>query len=154
MPPEFSTITRIAQFVAESEELMGQMNNTFYGPTEPCLCLVGKIPPGTWDNCRGTSEIKSRTQQYDELVDLLNELAMEIENISYTDKYSRKHWRKETSAERNSDEKSFQTNPNEGKECRGQLKQMHETSLSIGKRGGQSFLQPSYGQQRGTMPHP
>ena len=41
---------------------------------------MGKIPTGTWENCRETFERKSRTQSYDDLVDLLIELAMERGN--------------------------------------------------------------------------
>ena len=80
--PGFPTATRISEFVAQLEELMGRMNPSSYGPTEPHLWLVGKIPPGTWENCKETSERKSRTRSYDELVDLLIQLAMERENDS------------------------------------------------------------------------
>ena len=59
--PEFPTTARISEFVAQLEELMGRMNPTSYGPTEPRLWLVGKIPPKAWENCRETSERKSRT---------------------------------------------------------------------------------------------
>ena len=50
--PEFPTAARISGFVAKLEELMGRMNTSSYGPTEPHLWLVGKIPPRTWENCR------------------------------------------------------------------------------------------------------
>ena len=68
--PEFPTAARISEFVAQPEELMGRMNPSSYGPTEPHLWLVGKIPPRTWENCKETCERKSRTHSYDELVDL------------------------------------------------------------------------------------
>ena len=55
--PEFPTAARIS--VAQLEELMGRMNPSSYGPTEPHLWLVGQIPPGTWENCKETSERKS-----------------------------------------------------------------------------------------------
>ena len=74
--PEFPTAARISEFVAQLEELMGRMNPSSYGPTEPHLWLVGKIPPGTWENYKETSEMESRTHSYDELVDLLIERAM------------------------------------------------------------------------------
>ena len=48
-----------------------------YGATELQLWLMSKIPQRTWDHCRATSERKSRTHSYDELVDLLIELALE-----------------------------------------------------------------------------
>ena len=48
--------------------------------TEPHLWLVGKVPAKTWKNYRETSQRKSRTHSYDELYDLLMELAMEKES--------------------------------------------------------------------------
>ena len=41
--PEFPTAARISEFVAQFEELMGRMNPSSYGPTEPHLWLLGKI---------------------------------------------------------------------------------------------------------------
>ena len=35
---------------------MGRMNPSSYGPTEPHLWLVGKIPTRTWEKCRETSK--------------------------------------------------------------------------------------------------
>ena len=63
-----------------------------YGATEPHLWLMSKIPQCTWDDCRATSERKSRTHSYDELVDLLIELALERENDSQMEKFLKKHW--------------------------------------------------------------
>ena len=85
--PESPTAARIFEFVAHLEELMGRMNPSSYGPTEPHLSLVGGIPTRTWDNCRETSQRKARTHSYDDLVDLLIELAKERENGSHMDKY-------------------------------------------------------------------
>ena len=99
--PKFPIAARISEFVAQLEELMARMNPTSYGPREPHLWLVGKIPPKTWDDCRETSERKAQMHSYDDLVDLLIELAMERENDSHMDKYVRKHLRSETPAEKN-----------------------------------------------------
>ena len=98
--PEFPTAARISEFVAQLEEFMARMNPSSYGPTEPHLWLVEKIPTRTWDNCRETSERISRTHSYDDLVHLLIELAMERENDSHMDKYLRKNLRRETPAEK------------------------------------------------------
>ena len=98
--PELPTAARISEFVAQLEELMGRINPSSYGPTEPHLWLVGKIPPRTLVNCRGTSERTSRTHSYHELVDLLIELAIPRENDSHMDKYLRKHLRREAPAEK------------------------------------------------------
>ena len=131
--PEFPTAARISEFVAQLEELMGRMNPSSYGPTEPHLWLVGKIPPRTWENCKETSERKSRTHSYDELVDLLIELAMERENNSHMDKYLRKHLRREAPAEKPQGGRSPQPHSNPGKGKGGQLKHMTETPPAKGK---------------------
>ena len=39
--PKFPTTARISEFVAQLEELMGRMNPTSYGPTEPHLWTFG-----------------------------------------------------------------------------------------------------------------
>ena len=98
--PEFPTPARISEFVARLEELMERMNPTSYGPTEPHLWLVGKIPPKTSKSCRETSGRNSRTHCYDDLIDLLIEWAMERVNDSHMDKYLRKHLRRETPAQK------------------------------------------------------
>ena len=66
--PEFPTAARISEFVAQLEELMGRMNPSSYGPTEPHLWLMGKIPPRTWENCKETSERKSLSGRDDTVV--------------------------------------------------------------------------------------
>ena len=52
---------------------------------------MSKFPSRTWDDCRTTSERKSRTHTYGDLVDLLIELAFERENDSHMEKFLRKH---------------------------------------------------------------
>ena len=98
--PESLTAARISESVAQLEEHMVRMNPTSYGPTEPHLWLVGKIPPKTWETRMGTSERKSRAHLYDDLVDPLIKLAMERENDSHMDEYLRKHLRRKTPAEK------------------------------------------------------
>ena len=98
--PKFPTAARISEFMAQLEELMGRMNRSSYGPTEPHLSRVGKLPTATLENCRETSERKSRAHSYDELMDLLIELAMEREDDSHMDSYLRKDLRRETPAEK------------------------------------------------------
>ena len=135
LPPlhEFPTAARISEFVARLEELMGRMNPSSYGPTEPHLWLVGKIPTRTSGNCRETSKRKSRTHSYDDLLGLLIELAMERQNDSHMDKYLRKHLRRQTPAEKSFGERSPHPNSNPGKGRCGQLRHMTETAPSKGK---------------------
>ena len=131
--PEFPTAARISEFVAQLEELMGRMNPSSYGPTEPHLCLVGNIPTKTWNNCKETSERKAWTDSYDDLVDLLIQLAIERDNDSHMDKYLRKHLRRETPAEKSPGGRSPQPHSNRGKGRGGQLKHMIDTPSSKGK---------------------
>ena len=125
--PEFPSPARISEFLAQLEELMGRMNPTSYGPTEPDSWLVGKTPTKTWENCRETSERKPRTNSYDDLMDLLIELAMVRENDSHMDKYLRKYLRRETLAEKNPGGRSSRTHSNPGKGRGGHLKHRQET---------------------------
>ena len=131
--PEFPTGARISDFVAQLAELMGRMNPSSYGPTEPHLWLLGKIPAKTWDNCRETSETKARTHSYDDLVNLFIELAMERENDSHMDKYLRKHMRRETPAEKSPGVRSPQRHSNPGKGRGGKLKHLTEAPPSKDK---------------------
>ena len=58
--PMESSLRASSEFGAQLEELMGRMKPSSYGPTEPHLWLVGKIFTRTWNDCRGTSQRKSR----------------------------------------------------------------------------------------------
>ena len=91
MLPEFPSAARISEYVCDLEYLFSRMNVGSYRATEPHLWLMSKIPQSTWDDCRSTSERKSRTHSYDELVDLLIELALERENDSHMEKFLKKH---------------------------------------------------------------
>ena len=91
MLPEFRSAVRVSEYVCDLEYLISRMNAGSYGATEPHLWLMSKIPGRTWDDRRATSERKSRTHSYDELVDLLIELALERENDSHMEKDLKKH---------------------------------------------------------------
>ena len=91
MLPEFPFAARISEYMCDLEYLFLRMNVGSYGATEPHLWLMSKIPPRTWDDCCSTSKRKSWTHWYDELVDLLIELALERENESHMEKFLKKH---------------------------------------------------------------
>ena len=91
MLPEFPSAARISEYVCDLEYLFLLMNVGSYGATKPHLRLMSKIPQSTWHDCRATSERKSRTHSFDELVDLLIELALEKENDSHMEKFLKKH---------------------------------------------------------------
>ena len=82
MLPEFPSAARISEYVCDLEYLFSRMNLGSYGPTELHLWLVGKIPTRTWEDCSSTSERTRQTHTYNDLVDLLSELALERENDS------------------------------------------------------------------------
>ena len=90
MLPEFPSAARVSEYVCDLEYRFSRMNVGSYGATEPHLWLMSKIPSRTWDDCRTTSERKSRTHTYDDLVDLLIELALERENDSHVEKFLKK----------------------------------------------------------------
>ena len=90
--PEFPSAAQVSEYVCDLEYLFSRMNVGSYGVTEPHLWLMSKIPQRTWDDCRATSERKSRTHSYDGLVDLLIELALERENDSDMEKFLKKHF--------------------------------------------------------------
>ena len=87
MLPEFPSAARVSEYVCDLEYRFSRMNVGSYGATEPHLWLMSKIPQRTWDDCRATSERKSRTHSYDDLMDLLTELALERENDSHMEKF-------------------------------------------------------------------
>ena len=91
MFPKFPSAAPVSEYVCDLEYLFSRMNLGSFGATEPHLWLRSKIFQRTWDDCRPTSERKSRTHSYDELVDLLIELALERENDSQLEKFLKKH---------------------------------------------------------------
>ena len=91
MLPEFPTAARVSEYVCDLEYLFSRMNVGSFEATELHLWLMSAIPTRTWDDCRTTSERKSRTHTYDALVDLLIELALERENASHMEKFLSKH---------------------------------------------------------------
>ena len=91
MLPEFPSAARVSEYVCDLEYLFSRMNVRSYGATEPHLWLMSKIPTRTWDDCRTTSERKSRTDTYDDLVDLLIELALGREKHSHMEKFLKRH---------------------------------------------------------------
>ena len=91
MLPENPSAARISGYVCDLEYLFSRMNVGSYGATEPHLWLMSKIPTRAWDDCRTTSERRRRTNTYDNLVDLLIELALEGENDSHMKKFLKKH---------------------------------------------------------------
>ena len=91
MLPDLPSAALVSEYVSDLRYLCSRMNVGSYGGTEPHLWLMSNIPKRTWDDCRATSERKSRTHSYDELVDLLIELALERENDSHMEKFLKKH---------------------------------------------------------------
>ena len=83
MLPEFPSAAPVSEYVCDLQYLFSRMNVDCFGATEPHLWLMSKIPRCTWDDCRATSERKSRTHSYVDLVVLLIELTLERESDSH-----------------------------------------------------------------------
>ena len=131
--PKCPTAARISEFVVHLAELMGHKNLMSYGPTELHLWLVGKIPPRTWQNCSEMSQRSAWGHSYDDVADLLFELAIEREDDSHMDKYLGKHLRREARAEKNYEGRSPQPHSHPGKGRSSDLQHMKEAPPSNGK---------------------
>ena len=136
MLPEFPSAARASEYVCDLEYLVSQMNVCSNGPTEPHLWLVSKIPTRTWDDCRTTSEEKSRTHTYDDLVDLLIKLALDRENDSKMEIFLKRHLGRGGTptperCEGKGPESSNNANKNGGKGG-GNLRAMNEVKPEIG----------------------
>ena len=90
--PEFPSAARVSEYVCDLEYLFSRMDGGSYRATEPHLWLMSKIPTRTWDDCHATTERKSRTNSYKDLVHLLMELALERENDSHIEKFLKSTW--------------------------------------------------------------
>ena len=138
MLPEFPSAARISEYVCDLEYLFSRMNVGSYGATKPHLWLISKIPERTWDDCRSTSERKSRTHSYDELVDLLIELALERENDSHMEKFLKKHLGRGGTPTPERGEGKGPKNPTNanrrGGKGRGNLRAMNEVNPDAGTR--------------------
>ena len=136
MPPELPSAARISEYVCDLEYLFSRMNVGSYGATEPHLWHMSKIRQRTWDDCRSTSQRKSRTHSYDELVDLLIELALERENDSHMEKFLKKHLGRGGTLTPDRGEGKGPKNPTNtnqgGGKGRGNLRAMHEVKPDAG----------------------
>ena len=122
MLTEFPSAAQISEYVCVLQYLFSRMNVGSYTPTEPHLWLVGKTPLHTWEDCRSTSERKRHTHTYDDLVDMLIELALERENNYHMEKFLKRHLGKGAypTPDRGKS-RGFETltNPNKGRGKRG-----------------------------------
>ena len=136
MLPEFPSAARVSEYVCDLEYLFSRMNVGSYGATEPDLWLMSKIPQRTWDDCRSTSERRSRTHSYDQLVDLLIELALERENDSHMEKFLKKHLGRGSNPTPERGEGKGPKNPTNanqgGGKGRGHLRAMNEVKPDVG----------------------
>ena len=136
MLPEFPSAARISEYVCDLEYLFSRMKVGSYGATEPHLWLMSKIPQRTWDDCRSTSERKSQTHSYDELVDLLIELALGRENDSHMEKFLKKHLGRGGTPTPECGEGKGPKNPTNanqgGGKARGNLRAMNEVNPDAG----------------------
>ena len=94
MLPEFHSAACISEYLCDVEYLFSWMNVGSYAPAKPHLWLEGKTSLRTWEDCTSDSKRKRRTHTYNDLVDLLIELALERENDCHMEKFLKRHLRK------------------------------------------------------------
>ena len=88
---DLSVRTQIEELPMLSEFLSAAQVSEYGCDLEYLFSRMSKTPSRTWDDCRTTSERKSRTHAYNDLVDLLIELPLERENDSHIGKFLKKH---------------------------------------------------------------
>ena len=136
MLPVFLFAVRLSEYVCDLEYLFSRMNVGSYGATEPHLWLMSWIPLRTWDDCRTTSERRSQTHTYDDLVDLLIKPALERENDSHMEKFLKKHLGRGGTPTPERGEGKGPTNPTNanqgGSTGRGNLRAMNEVKPEAG----------------------
>ena len=120
MLPAFPSAARVSEYVCDLEYMW----------------LMSEIPSRTRDDCPTTSERKSRTHTYDDLVDLLIELALERENDFHMEKVLKKHLGRggTPTPERGKGKRPKNpTNANQGSgKRRGKLRVMNEVKSEAG----------------------
>ena len=136
MLPEFPSAARVSGYVCNLEYLFSRINVGSYGAIEHHLWLMSNIPARTWDDCRATSERKSWTHSYDNLVDLLIELALERENDSHMEKFLKKQLSRDGTPTPESGEEKGPLNPTNanqgGGKGRGNLRAMNDVKPDAG----------------------
>ena len=75
--PDSPKAACISELLADLIHWIGRLTPGSYGSDEMLFCLVAKIFPDVWDECRATAERKARTLTYKDLSVLLLELALE-----------------------------------------------------------------------------
>ena len=91
MLAEFPSAVQVSEYVCDLEYLFSPRNMVSCGAKEHHLWLINELPTSTWDDCGTTSERKSCTHTYDDLVDLLIRLLLERENDSHMEKFLKRH---------------------------------------------------------------
>ena len=91
MLPELPSAAQICEYVCDPYYMCSRMTAGSSGPTEPHLWLVGKIPLRMWEDCRSTSERKRRIHTYNDLVDLLIDVAVDREPNSHMENFLKRH---------------------------------------------------------------
>ena len=136
MLPKFPSAARVYEYVCDLEYMFSRITAGSYGATEPHRWLMSKIPSCTWDDCHTSSERKSRTHTYDDLVDLLIEVALQRENDSHMEKFLKKHLGRGGTHIKERGEGKGPTNPTNadqgGGKRRGNLRAMNELKPEAG----------------------
>ena len=78
---------RISELLADLDHSGGRLTPGSYGSDELLFWLVAKLPRELWDECRSTAERKARGLNYQDLSELLWELALEKESDQHLNAY-------------------------------------------------------------------
>ena len=80
MLPNNTKPARISELLADLDHWVGLLTPGSYGSDELFLWLVAKLSRELWDECRSKTERKARALNYEDLLVLLLELALEKES--------------------------------------------------------------------------
>ena len=75
------------ELLADLDHWVGRLTPGSYGSEELLFRLVAKLPQELWDECRATTERKTRALTYEDLSVLLPQLALEKESDQHLNAY-------------------------------------------------------------------
>ena len=78
---------RISELLADLDHWVGRLTPRSYGNDELLFWLVAKLPRELWDECRATARRKARVLNYEDLYELLLELALGKKNDRHLNAY-------------------------------------------------------------------
>ena len=78
---------RVSELLADLDHWAGRLTPGSYSSDDLLFWLVAKLPRELWDECRSTAERKARALHYEDICELLLELALEKESDQHLNNY-------------------------------------------------------------------